>query len=1547
MNEKQITFIICTNNAQYYNECVYYIEQLIIPDEYSIDVLCIQEAESMAEGYNAGMHASNAKYKVYLHQDTFIINPNFLSDIIEIFTGDNEIGMIGVIGADILPKDACCYNSWNTGNILAFNGYCTVECNLRNRIEGKYSNVGAIDGLIMVTQYDIEWREDILTGWDFYDVSQSLEMRRHGYKVVVPYVENPWCYHDCGVSKLKEYDKYREAIIKEYPEVFEVEDWSKVNKVGVLPEIEVLRNQLIELVDLGEFDTLATLYPELSQSGFGDTQIREILNIVEIYISEKHLERKSELFELEGWKNICEYYKWIVFMVRRIAYGMADEEVALLKAKCAAGEISSEALKHITTIGTERSQYVYALMREGDIYMNNIEKSLESISGLYEHIVQVGNAILNKMNQGISCQQEIAVMAEAMSSLASIISGEINSDSWTQIYAEMKKGQVPDYFADRVAEWEDLVCEWMEQMEDSMGTCNMCGDRVFFELASGYIAEKQKECGYPYWNSVMENVGKRKCVCPSCKSLDRERMMALFLELLKPEDGQKMKVLHIAPSDAMSKWLHENSSFECDTIDLCMDEVTYKADVQDMYMIENDYYDIVICSNVLGGVKDDRGAMAEIKRVLKEDGLCLFVVPLVIGLDSTDEEVGLSEEENWKRFGWRNFTRIYAKEDFLNRLSETGYLVHILDEEYFGKELWKQAGLTDIHCLYVATKIDIGIGVAPYVPQKCEQELVSVVIPTHNRGYCIERAIHSVLNQTWHNLELIIVDDASTDNTESVVGNISDNRLRYIKLEKNGGANHARNVGIQHANGNYVAFNDSDDEWLPKKLEKQIQLMKLQERIEGEQVGAVYCVMTKYKNGEVYEIAPQMEILSENGMGDIYEYLQGNMFISTQTLLFRKKVLEDVGFFDENLKRLQDWELLLRVAQKYKFYLVQENLVDAYVQEDCISNNNKGWIDTALHVIELHDMSHYNRNAYKTLVRVIVKMLKKQPYDEAYFTEVVSRIEKDGVYTNRQIVELKKEVGLVSEGAGSEEFKILSDMIKVISELTEKVQKQEQLINRLYANYNVRKGWQLEINKEKINYELEKGICNGVCNKKRDTQLIVSLTSYPGRMYDLKYTLYSLLNQSLKPDRIILWLAKEQYPNLEDDIAPSLLALKNAGLEIMWCEDIKSYKKLIPSLKMFPDDIIVTADDDIYYPENWLEVLYNAYLKEPNCVHAHRAHIVKIDGDKLAPYNSWEQKTYRENATYYAFPTSGGGVLYPPHMLHDNIFREDEFMSFAPKADDVWFWAMCVLNGTKIKIVKDGYPHVISVNYAREIGLCEERTLFEDNVGISGGNNFWLDNVLSKYPQLMDVLREEKADNWEGSARYWENRYVTGGNSGAGSYNRLADFKARIINEFVKEHDVKEVVEWGCGDGNQLSLATYPAYVGFDVSKKAVQICEEKFKNDTTKKFVWSGGADFETTVIGDLAMSLDVIYHLVEDEVFELYMQRLFASSDKYICIYACDFDSNHAAHVQCRKFTDYIADNFKDWELLEIIPNEYPYDENDPDNTSWSDFYFYKRKA
>lgn len=196
------------------------------------------------------------------------------------------------------------------------------------------------------------------------------------------------------------------------------------------------------------------------------------------------------------------------------------------------------------------------------------------------------------------------------------------------------------------------------------------------------------------------------------------------------------------------------------------------------------------------------------------------------------------------------------------------------------------------------------------------------------------------------------------------------------------------------------------------------------------------------------------------------------------------------------------------------------------------------------------------------------------------------------------------------------------------------------------------------------------------------------------------------------------------------------------------------------------------------------------------------------------------------------------------------------------------------------------------------------------------------------------------------SKKYWEKRYSDFGNSGPGSYGNLALFKAAVINNFVAENDIFSVIELGCGDGNQLSLFNFPYYVGTDVSNTALDLCREKFENDRNKIFY--SYKDFKRIQYNaDLTLSLDVIYHLIENHVFHEYMVDLFDCSKKFVIIYSSNRDEVIAKHVKCRKFTDwvekYIGDKF---ELVKVIKNLYPFKADDPINTSYSDFFIYKRK-
>lgn len=193
-----------------------------------------------------------------------------------------------------------------------------------------------------------------------------------------------------------------------------------------------------------------------------------------------------------------------------------------------------------------------------------------------------------------------------------------------------------------------------------------------------------------------------------------------------------------------------------------------------------------------------------------------------------------------------------------------------------------------------------------------------------------------------------------------------------------------------------------------------------------------------------------------------------------------------------------------------------------------------------------------------------------------------------------------------------------------------------------------------------------------------------------------------------------------------------------------------------------------------------------------------------------------------------------------------------------------------------------------------------------------------------------------------GSEDYWEERYAAGGTSGAGSYGKFAHFKADILNNFVEDQQIGSVIEFGCGDGNQLELAEYPVYTGYDVSETVIEMCRERFSDDPKKRFRLMEDYSDEQA---ELVLSLDVIYHLTEDDVFHDYMKHLFRASTRYVCIYSSNRKSSaFSAHVRHRQFTDWIRRNTSGWKLMKHIPNRYPYRWHHKSG-SFADFYIFKK--
>ena len=212
-------------------------------------------------------------------------------------------------------------------------------------------------------------------------------------------------------------------------------------------------------------------------------------------------------------------------------------------------------------------------------------------------------------------------------------------------------------------------------------------------------------------------------------------------------------------------------------------------------------------------------------------------------------------------------------------------------------------------------------------------------------------------------------------------------------------------------------------------------------------------------------------------------------------------------------------------------------------------------------------------------------------------------------------------------------------------------------------------------------------------NKESESNVIVSLTTYGRRTNQVYYTIISLLRQTYKPNMVILWLDEDNWS--EANLPKSLRNLRSKGLTIKFCKDLKSYKKLIPALQEYPNSIIITCDDDIYYKKNMIKRLMIEHEKCPSKVIAHRAHKITFSSDgTLNNYNEWLEEISDDNGKS-VFPTSGGGTLYKKEFFHSDVCNEKLIMELAPKADDLWNYFMSLLKNTEnIVLPYRGYIYI-------------------------------------------------------------------------------------------------------------------------------------------------------------------------------------------------------------------------------------------------------------
>lgn len=297
----------------------------------------------------------------------------------------------------------------------------------------------------------------------------------------------------------------------------------------------------------------------------------------------------------------------------------------------------------------------------------------------------------------------------------------------------------------------------------------------------------------------------------------------------------------------------------------------------------------------------------------------------------------------------------------------------------------------------------------------------------------------------------------------------------------------------------------------------------------------------------------------------------------------------------------------------------------------------------------------------------------------------------------------------------------------------------QRMINGLRATIHITE--HAEYNQRKLLLQWSIVNCHepGVSKERYcDHEIIVSLTTYGKRLHDVALTIESLMLQTLKPNRIVLWLDH----SFEEKRLPHALRLQQErGLEIRFCTDVRAYKKLYPALCAFPEATIITADD-ILYEYDMVEQLVNAYLSDPQYIYAHRCHRILLGSDgKPIPYNKWAwERSFatEQQASHRLFATGCGGVLYPPKSLAKEALNEALFKEICPYADDVWWKAMALLNDTRIKMVysHDAHGNDFLINDAiQDVGL---RTINVDGEALNDKQIADVFSHFNLYPKLQD-----------------------------------------------------------------------------------------------------------------------------------------------------------------------------------------------------------------
>ena len=583
---------------------------------------------------------------------------------------------------------------------------------------------------------------------------------------------------------------------------------------------------------------------------------------------------------------------------------------------------------------------------------------------------------------------------------------------------------------------------------------------------------------------------------------------------------------------------------------------------------------------------------------------------------------------------------------------------------------------------------------------------VSIILPIYNVEKYLRQCLDSLLNQTLSNIEVICVNDGSTDTSPRILDEYAanDDRIKII-TQSNKGAGAARNTGMKAAIGEYLFFMDSDDycslvfinEAVTYAEQKNSDILVFNYCRFDEKTGK-----KEYRNGLVKARCPQdKDVFSYRDIPQVickivnptpWNKLYKHSFIKENKLQWLEvSTTNDITFATLSVLLA---DRIAYLDETFLFYRI--NLANSITSKKKYRQDN---VIKALLSVDQQAQSFPHYEIVKNSIREFVadnllNALKSYTPDENSIYHLKFRDKIDSIFFSYSL--------FLDYGSYKfQDTKLYTDM----------------------AKYRIRA-------MEKKDYSFA-------------PKIIVSLTSFPQRINTVYIALQSIFCQSQKPDMVILWLAESQFPNKEKDLPIDLLEYTDFGLQIKWCkEDIKPHKKYFYAMQEYPEDIIITVDDDLTYEPRMIEKLFASYLHHPTAVSTVRAHLITCDEHgNIAPYASWikEFTGVIGVPSMQLFSTSGAGTLYPPHCMDKELFNLENVKALCLDADDLWLKLMQVKKGTPVVLVAQN-------SGLQYISNTQKNALRESNV-YKDGNDVQLNKILSVYDVSGNYARKILSEN--------------------------------------------------------------------------------------------------------------------------------------------------------------------------------------------------------